>query len=109
VIKDKFRALFEMSKIFEKKLAKVLEKVAKVDQKATEIVPPSVGPSAGPMAANHECFKELERQIRNYELMVEENLRITESLSDFNPRFRAVPSAGALGTGSESLRTKSTE
>jgi hypothetical protein len=80
-IEDKFRVLFEMSKILDKKLAKVLEKVAEVDRKVTEIiVPPSAGPSEGPMATNHEYVKELERQIREYKLMVEKNNRIIKSV-----------------------------
>ena len=49
-IEDKFRVLFEMSKILGKKMAKVLEKIPEVDQK----MPSSAGPSAGPMATNHE-------------------------------------------------------
>ena len=32
------------------------------------------------MANTHEYVKELERQIRNYELMVENNIRIIESV-----------------------------
>jgi hypothetical protein len=45
-IEDKFRVLFEMSKILDKKMSKILEKIAEVDQK----MPSSAGPSAGPSA-----------------------------------------------------------
>jgi hypothetical protein len=40
-IEEIFQVLFEVSKILDKKLAKVLEKVAEVDQKITDILPPS--------------------------------------------------------------------
>ncbi len=72
-----------MSKILDKKMAKVLEKIAEVDQK----MPPNAGPSAGPMATNHEYVMELERRIREYELMEGKNIRIVESVLE--------PSAGA--------------
>ena len=82
-IEDKFRVLFEMSKILDKKMAKVLEKIAEVDQK----MPSSAGPSAGPMATNHEYVMELERRIHEYEQIEEKNIRIIESVMG--------PSAGA--------------
>ena len=75
-VNDKFQVVHEMFGKLDKKPDMVLEKVAEVYQKVTERVPPS----AGPMATNHEYIKELERQIREYELMVEKNIRIAESV-----------------------------
>ncbi len=93
-VNGKFKVVHEMFGKLDKKLDMVLEKFAEVDQKIAGIAPPS----AGPMATNHhEYVKELECQIREYELMVEKNNRIIESVCG--------PSAGVSGTGSESLRT----
>ncbi len=81
-VNGKFQIVHEMFGKLGKKLDMVLEKVAEVDQKIAEIA----RPSAGPMATNQEYVMELERQIREYELMVERNNRIIDSVC---------PSAGA--------------
>jgi hypothetical protein len=67
-VEDKFRVLFEISKILDKKIANnVLKKIAEVDQKIT------VGLlSEGHMAATCELVKEVELKIRKYELKVRE-------------------------------------
>ncbi len=57
-----------MSKILDKKMDKVLLKIAEVDKKMPSSAGPSAGLSAGPMTTNHEFVMELERQIREYEL-----------------------------------------
>ena len=56
-IEDKFRVLFEMSKILDKKMAKVLEKIAEVDQKMPSSAGPSAAPSAGAWGTGSESLR----------------------------------------------------
>ena len=69
-VNDKFQVVHEMFGKLDKKLDMVLKKVAEVDQKITEIVPPSAGPSVGPVATNHEYVKDLKLTIRKYQRSV---------------------------------------